>query len=77
MTDREPLTAGERAVLEAIGESLQHYGYAPTLRELCDRFGWASTNAAAYHLTRLARKGYIARTSKRARTITLVEVDHD
>jgi hypothetical protein len=35
-------------------------GFLPTIREICDEFGWSSPNAAVQHLHALRRAGYIA-----------------
>lgn len=49
------------------GESL------PSLREICTRFGYASTRAAADHLNALKIKGYLADDSGSKRSYRLTE----
>ena len=65
---RPNLTAKQRAILEHI----KHSPVPPTRRELCEAFGWASTNAAASHLKALERKGYIQRLGMKARGIIVL-----
>ena len=47
------------AVLIAIDEHLSEHGYAPTIRELCELTGLASTQTGFRHLTTLERRAYI------------------
>lgn len=53
------LTARQQEILEAIQANILEKGYAPTVRELCARFGIRSTNAITDHLRALVRKGYL------------------
>ena len=50
-----------------VGESL------PSLREICTRFGYASTRAAADHLNALKAKGYLADDTENKRGYRLTE----
>lgn len=36
-------------------------GWIPTIRDIQDKFGFASPNSPALHLAALVRKGYVAR----------------
>jgi repressor LexA len=63
---RTPLTEAQHEVLTFIAEHVEEHGWAPTLREMCARFEWTSTNAAADHLNALQRKGYIRRPQRGA-----------
>lgn len=53
------LTARQQEILEGIQANILEKGYAPTVRELCARFGIRSTNAITDHLRALKRKGYL------------------
>ncbi len=59
LTEKQALILGH---IIAVHEST---GFYPTLRELCDNFQWASTQAAFDHVRALERKGYIERRAKR------------
>lgn len=48
-------------------------GWAPSTREMCARFGWASTNAAAYAFSTLCRKGVLERKPKEARALRVTD----
>jgi len=69
------LTHRQQQVLDFIAEHTAQRGYPPTFRELMDRFGWRSTNAAADHLNALERKGYlkIDRTKSRGLQVMTAE----
>jgi len=55
------LTARQRAALDAIHDSFETRGFAPTLREIGDAIGVRSTNGVTDHLLRLQAKGYLQR----------------
>lgn len=59
--DLPPLTPAEAQVLDFVRRALRDTHGVPTLRAIADRFGWASTRAAGYHLERLEAKGYVRR----------------
>ena len=53
------LTSMQAEVLAAIRNRLERGEPAPTYRELCAEFGWASTGTARDHLQALERKGHV------------------
>ncbi len=55
----KPLSPRQRDLLNAITEALDEEGRAPTIRDLANSLGIASTNGINDHLTALIRKGYI------------------
>jgi repressor LexA len=63
-----PLTDKQRSVLEFLREFARSRSFAPTAREVADRFGIAEKNAF-YYLELLDRKGYIRRYRKSPRRI--------
>jgi repressor LexA len=63
-----PLTAKQRKVLEFLREFAFSRSFAPTAREVADRFGIAEKNAF-YYMELLKRKGYIRRHRKSPRRI--------
>jgi repressor LexA len=55
------LTARQLEILQFIHEYRASHGYAPTLREICERFGFSSYGTAHKHLKLLAEKGFLRR----------------
>jgi len=70
---RVSLTPRQNEVYEFIRERIRTQGAPPTIPEVCERFGMASTNAGNDVLNALERKGYIRRVKGRARGIQLVD----
>lgn len=70
-----PLTPAQKRTLEFIRAFIARHAFAPTNREICDHFGWTSTNACAEILAILEAKGAIKRTPGHARTIVVVDRD--
>ncbi len=64
----KPLTARQRRVLTFLREFALSHSFAPTAREVADRFGIAEKNAF-YYMGLLERKGYIRRHRKSPRRI--------
>jgi repressor LexA len=67
-----PLTARQRRVLAVISAWIEAEGRPPTLREIGQELGIASTNGVRDHLQALIEKGYIHRDERSARGIRLV-----
>ena len=65
------LTRRQKEILDFVLDSLRNEGFIPSVREIADAFGFASTNAVAAHLDALAKKGYIQRRPGTARNIEL------
>src|SRR3990172_5119071 len=63
-----PLTARQRRVLTFLREFVLSRSFAPTAREVADRFGIAEKNAF-YYMELLECKGYIRRDPKSPRRI--------
>jgi repressor LexA len=62
------LTRRQRTIIQVIEDSARRDGYPPTLREIADAAGLASTSSVAYQLSMLEKKGYLSRGSGRPRT---------
>jgi repressor LexA len=67
--DSEGLTARQRRILEVIRDDLLARGYPPTVREIADRAGLASSSSAAHQLKVLQAKGFIFRDPHRPRAL--------
>ena len=65
------LTRRQREVLDFIVQWVEEQGFPPTLREIADRFRFASVNAVRDHLKALEQKGYLRRQAGTSRTLTL------
>jgi len=70
-----PLTERQRQVLDFIRSSLGDRGIAPTLREIAEHFGFASTASAQKHVDELEKKGWLIRRKHRRRGLVPVEDD--
>jgi len=66
------LTRRQAQILGYIVDCIREHRLPPTIAEIGDRFGIASTNGVNDHLVALERKGYITRSSK-ARSIRVTE----
>jgi repressor LexA len=67
------LTTTERKVLTALTDYVQANGYPPSVRELGDAVGIASTSSVAHVLRALEDKGRIRRSFGRSRAIQIIE----
>lgn len=65
------LTKRQNEVLEFIKEYTMKNLKPPTIREICKKFNFKSTNAAHSVLKALEKKGYIKRANFKARNITI------
>lgn len=65
------LSDRQQRILFAIADFAHRRGYAPTLREIGDAAGLASTSSVSHQLSTLQRKGYLRRDPRRPRTIEL------
>jgi len=65
------LTERQRDVLEFIERKLESCGVAPTLREISEAFGFASTASAQKHIALLERKGFLRREKHQKRGLVL------
>lgn len=73
MTLLKPLTTRQFEVLEFVKAYLAAEGFPPTLREICDAFGFASPNSAHDHLRALEKKGAIELHTHISRGIKVIE----
>jgi repressor LexA len=67
--DDEGLTPRQRKVLEFIRESVERRGFPPTIREIGDAVGLASTSSVSYQLITLQKKGFLRRDATKPRAV--------
>ena len=65
------LTPVRRKIVEVIDDSVRRHGYAPSMREIGEAVGLASTSSVSYQLSVLERGGYLSREARRPRTAAL------
>jgi repressor LexA len=75
MMRRDPtggeLTPRRRQIVEVIEDSVRRNGYAPSMREIAEAVGLASTSSVAHQLSVLEKAGYLSREARRPRTAAL------
>ena len=63
------LTAKRKAILDCISDSLRDRGYPPSVREIGESVGLASSSTVHAHLAVLQREGYLRRDPTKPRAI--------
>lgn len=63
----------QHEILQFINEEVATRGYPPTVREICNATGLASTSTVHGHLARLEKHGYIVRDPSKPRAIEVTE----
>ncbi len=66
------LTVRQRRVLEVIRDSVDRRGYPPSMREIGDAVGLASSSSVSHQLNALVAKGYLRRDPNRPRALEIV-----
>ncbi len=67
------LTEAQRDVLTFIRDRIDRDRTAPTLQEIADRFGFASTASAQKHVLLLTRKGFLERVKHQKRGLLVTD----
>ncbi|WP_114559722.1 transcriptional repressor LexA [Desertihabitans aurantiacus] len=70
--DAHGLTPRQRRILEVIKESVERRGYPPSIREVCDAVGLASSSSGSHQLKVLEAKGYLRRDPNRPRAMEVL-----
>ena len=65
------LTPRRRKIVEIIDDSMRRNGYAPSMPEIGEAVGLASTSSVSYQLSVLEQEGYLSREARRPRTAAL------
>ncbi len=69
--DQSYLTERQRDVLTFVRARILDDGFAPTLQEISDEFGFSSTASAQKHIAQLERKGFLRREKHQKRGLVL------
>src|SRR5689334_20522636 len=65
------LSPRQGKIVQIIEDSVRCHGYGPSLREIAEAVGLASTSSVAYQLSVLEKKGHLTREAGRPRTAVL------
>jgi repressor LexA len=58
-------------IIDFIKETVSERGYPPSVREIAEGVGLASTSAVHHHLTKLEREGRLTKAATRSRALTV------
>lgn len=67
----------QQEILQFIKDEVRKKGYPPSVREIGEAVGLASSSTVHGHLSRLEKKGYIRRDPTKPRAIEVLNVDDD
>lgn len=71
------LSNRQQAIMDFIKHEVATKGYPPSVREICDAVGLASSSTVHGHLSRLEKKGLIRRDPTKPRAIEVLDHDGD
>ncbi|MCE7794506.1 transcriptional repressor LexA [Salipaludibacillus sp. CUR1] len=69
------LSSRQQAILEFIRSEVKDKGYPPSVREIGEAVGLASSSTVHGHLSRLEKKGYIRRDPTKPRAIEVIGLE--
>jgi repressor LexA len=70
--DAHGLTPRQRRILEVIKEAVDSRGYPPSIREMGEAVGLASSSSVAHQLKMLEQKGFLRRDPNRPRALEVL-----
>jgi repressor LexA len=71
------LSTRQQAILEYIKEQVKLKGYPPSVREIAEAVGLASSSTVHGHLSRLESKGFIRRDPTKPRAIEILDLEEE
>lgn len=74
MSNVSQLTSRQEAILDFIRKNVYEKGYPPSVREIGEAVGLASSSTVHGHLERLQQKGYIRRDPTKPRALELLSI---
>ncbi len=77
MSHLSQLSPRQQAILDYIKQEVREKGYPPSVREIGEAVGLASSSTVHGHLNRLEKKGLIRRDPTKPRAIEVLDQDHD
>ncbi|HSN44341.1 MAG TPA: transcriptional repressor LexA [Propionibacteriaceae bacterium] len=69
LTDADGLTPRQRKILLMIRDAVDSHGYPPSIREVGEAVGLASSSSVAHQLKTLEKKGFLRRDPNRPRAL--------
>jgi len=76
MSENE-LSPRQKLILDVIKESIETNGYPPSMREIGEAAGLASSASVSYQIDALVEKGYIRKDATKGRAFEIVENEDD
>lgn len=73
--DGSGLTPRQRRILEVIKDAVETRGYPPSIREMCEQVGLASSSSVSHQLRVLEDKGFLRRDPNRPRALEVLLPD--
>jgi len=73
MKDRSKLSERQRNILKFMESFIEQNGFPPTIRQIGEATGIASTSVVNYNLNKLVKAGYVGRTARASRGLRLVK----
>ena len=71
-TDSSGLTPRQRRILEVIRDTVESRGYPPSIREMGEAVGLASSSSVSHQLRALEQKGFLRRDPNRPRALEVL-----
>ncbi|WP_096269803.1 transcriptional repressor LexA [Paucisalibacillus globulus] len=71
------LSTRQQAILDYIKEQVKLKGYPPSVREIAEAVGLASSSTVHGHLSRLESKGFIRRDPTKPRAIEILDLEEE
>ncbi|MDO5500013.1 MAG: transcriptional repressor LexA [Propionibacteriaceae bacterium] len=73
--DAHGLTPRQHHILQVIKEAVEARGYPPSIREMCEQVGLASSSSVSHQLKVLENKGFLRRDPNRPRALEVLLPD--